>query len=74
MIFHDSVILQVFYGLHRDGQRVLLVVEIAGTWMEPVAVAVGMRTCDCKSVKSVESVGGRILSDGRISNDDDFVR
>ena len=49
-------------------------VEIAGTWMEPVAVAVGMRTCDCKPVKSVESVGGRILSDGRISNDDDFVR
>ena len=36
-------------------ERVLLVVEIAGTWMEPVAVAVEMRTCDCKPVKPVEN-------------------
>ena len=39
--------------------RALFVVEIAGTWMEPVAVAVGIRTCDCKPVKPVEGVERR---------------
>ena len=57
---HDIVLTQqTDTFIDTMAERALLVEEIAGTWIEPVAVAVGMRTCDCKPVKPVEGVGRR---------------